>query len=270
MRARGIKPGFFKNEALAECTPLARLLFAGLWCLADREGRMEDRPKRIRAELLPYDDGSVDDLLTELHDAGFILRYTAAGGRFIQVVNFGKHQNPHCKEQGSTIPAPDLHGASTVQTPDKNRTCPADSLFSDSLNLIPDSSSAADAAVVAGKPADPCPYQLIVESYHEHFPSGPRVTILNDKRKRVISARWRELVSGEYRASGEEKRKRSREEALRFFGRYFGYCEDLDWCTGRSPMKDGGHFRATIDNLLGAEFMAKRSDEAQDQREVTT
>lgn len=266
MRSRNLKPGFFKNEALAECSPLARLLFAGLWCLADREGRLEDRPKRIRAELLPYDDGSVEEILSELHEAGFILRYAAAGGRFIQVANFGKHQNPHCKEQASTIPAPDMHGASMVQAPDKNRTCPADSLFSDSL--FSDSSSGADAPVVAGKPADVCPYQLIVESYHEHFPSGPMVTILNDKRKRVISARWREVVSGEYRTSGDEKRKRSRDEALRFFGRYFGRCEGLDWCTGRSSMKDGGHFRATIDNLLGAEFMAKRSDEFQDQREV--
>src|SRR5574340_637434 len=126
MRARNLKPGFFKNEALAECSPLARLLFAGLWCLADREGRLEDRPKRIRAELLPYDDGSVEGLLAELHGVGFIVRYAAAGGRFIQVVNFGKHQNPHCKKQASTIPAPDMYGASTVQAPDMHGTCPAD------------------------------------------------------------------------------------------------------------------------------------------------
>ena len=37
-RSRNIKPGFFKNEHLAECQPLARLLFIGLWTLADREG----------------------------------------------------------------------------------------------------------------------------------------------------------------------------------------------------------------------------------------
>lgn len=154
-------------------------------------------------------------------------------------------------ETGSPIEAPSMPHRSQEQEQEQEQE------YSD-----------AGASVVAGKPADACPYQLIVESYHEHFHSGPRVTILNDKRKRVISARWREVVSGEYRSSGDGKRKRSREEALRFFGRYFGYCENLDWCTGRSQMKDGGHFRATIDNLLGAEFMAKRSDEAQDQREV--
>ena len=53
MRARNLKPGFFKNDALAECDPLARILFEGLWCMADREGRLECHPKRIKAEILP-------------------------------------------------------------------------------------------------------------------------------------------------------------------------------------------------------------------------
>ncbi len=152
MRARNLKPSFFKNEALAECSPLARLLFAGLWCLADREGRLEDRPKRIRAELLPYDDGSVDDLLSELHDAGFILRYSVAVGRFIQVVNFTKHQYPHRKEQASTIPAPDMPEASPVQEQGITGTCPAESLIPPPEPLIP--SSDAEASVAAGKPED--------------------------------------------------------------------------------------------------------------------
>lgn len=84
-RARNIKPGFFANEKLAECDPLARLLFAGLWCLADREGRLEDRPKRIRAEVLPYDICDAEALLEQLKEHGFILRYESCGSRYIQV-----------------------------------------------------------------------------------------------------------------------------------------------------------------------------------------
>lgn len=133
-RSRNIKPGYFKNELLAECSPLARLLFAGLWCLADRAGRLEDRPKRIRAEILPYDDGSVDGMLAELQSAGFILRYQVEGKGLIQVVNFVRHQNPHCKEPASAIPAPGEHGASRVQEQFIHSTCTADS-----LNPNPDS-----------------------------------------------------------------------------------------------------------------------------------
>ena len=65
-RARNIKPGFFKNEELAECSLAARLCFPGLWLLADREGRLEDRPKRIKGELFPFDTFEVGPLLDEL------------------------------------------------------------------------------------------------------------------------------------------------------------------------------------------------------------
>ena len=74
-RTRQINPGFFTNDELADITPLGRLLFAGLWVIADREGRLEDRPKKIKAEILPYDNCDVDDLLNQLQNAGFIKRY---------------------------------------------------------------------------------------------------------------------------------------------------------------------------------------------------
>jgi hypothetical protein len=112
-RARGIKPGFFKNEVLAALSCHARLLFIGLWTLADREGRMEDRPLRIRGEIFPYESVDANFLLKELASAGFILRYEACGQRFLCIPTFKKHQNPHVKEQASTIPAPGMHQTST-------------------------------------------------------------------------------------------------------------------------------------------------------------
>lgn len=112
-RARNIKPGFFANDQLAEIEPAGRLLFIGLWTLADREGRLEDRPKKIRAQLFPYDDLNVDALLAKLTDSGFLLRYSVAGKSCIQVLNFTKHQMPHHKEPASEIPPPDGHEAVT-------------------------------------------------------------------------------------------------------------------------------------------------------------
>ena len=49
-RSRNIKPSLFKNEVLGVADPLYTILFEGLWVLADREGRLEDRPLRIKAE----------------------------------------------------------------------------------------------------------------------------------------------------------------------------------------------------------------------------
>lgn len=105
-RLRTLKPSFFKNEDLAALPPLTRLLFEGLWCLADREGRLEDRPARIKAEVLPYDKGNADQMLQDLHDSGFIQRYSVDGSKYILVCSFLKHQSPHVKEVPSTIPAP--------------------------------------------------------------------------------------------------------------------------------------------------------------------
>lgn len=134
-RSRNLKPGFFKNEDLAACGMMARILFAGLWCFADRQGRLEDRPKRIKAEIFPYDDSvDVDAELNVLDNAKFIKRYEKNREKYIQIINFTKHQNPHIKEQDSTIPAPDKHRT----RPGNSGTCHALTLnpITDSLNPL--------------------------------------------------------------------------------------------------------------------------------------
>lgn len=103
-RTRLIKPDFFHDEDLAELPFEARLLFAGLWTIADREGRLEDRPKRIKAQVFPYDDLNVDYLLQRLASAGFISRYSVDGLDVVQVRTFVKHQNPHHREPASVLP----------------------------------------------------------------------------------------------------------------------------------------------------------------------
>jgi hypothetical protein len=115
VRARNLKPSFFVNSKLAECEPLTRILFAGLWCMADRAGRLDDDPKKIKVCILPYDQTDVSTMLARLQHHAFILRYEAKGNRYIQIVNFSKHQHPHIKESESTIPAPCKHRTSTVQ-----------------------------------------------------------------------------------------------------------------------------------------------------------
>lgn len=153
-RARNIKPGFFQNDQMAELDPLARLLFIGMWTIADFKGCLEYRPKRIKAQVLPYDDCDVAKLTINLDKSGFLSIYSAAGQPYIKIINFERHQNPHKneRESGSEIPDIDKKDSEISEltqdgtTPDKNGTAPADSLLliPDSLNpltdsLIPDS-----------------------------------------------------------------------------------------------------------------------------------
>lgn len=175
-RSRNIKPGFFTNEELVEVDPLGRILFIGLWTLADREGRLEDRPKRIKMELLPCDNCDIDSLLNALDEHGFIKRYVVAEKPYIQVINFKKHQNPHIKEAKSVIPAPDKLPVQEIKTPDIQLTnnnsinespvqapdntdtntvqapIVADASHADSLLLIPDSLN--NIKTLSGKPND--------------------------------------------------------------------------------------------------------------------
>ena len=144
-RSRNIKPSIMDNEELAELEPMARLLFIYLWMLADRDGRLEDRPKRIAAQALAYDrHADVGAMLDGLHAGGFILRYKSGGLDLIQIVAFEKHQNPHIREAASELPPPkqgttkarakhNLGSASAQPKPERAGLIP------DSGSLIPDS-----------------------------------------------------------------------------------------------------------------------------------
>ena len=158
-RARNIKPAFFKNYELADAGMVCQLLFAGLWCLADKEGRLEDKPRLIKAEIFPYYDVDINRELTVLARLKFISRYQVGEISIIEINNFKKHQNPHHTEKSSTLPAKiilpektsanpheiktcDIHGYLTVSSPSNNGEYLADSLIPDSLipdSLIPDS-----------------------------------------------------------------------------------------------------------------------------------
>lgn len=105
MRARNIKPAFFKNEFLGQSEPLARLLFIGLWCYCDREGRFEWRPKRIKIEILPYDDCDIEKLLDILVELNEIKKYKMGDFVYGFIPNFVKHQNPHNRENDSVYPS---------------------------------------------------------------------------------------------------------------------------------------------------------------------
>lgn len=105
-RIRTVKPGFFLNEDVAALPFAWRLLFIGLWTQADRAGRLEDRPARLKAVLFPYDDLDVNDGLGCLANAGLITRYDRNGCSYIAIPTWEKHQQPHVREAESDLPAP--------------------------------------------------------------------------------------------------------------------------------------------------------------------
>lgn len=181
-RARNIKPGFFTNDELVELPFATRLLFIGLWTIADREGRMVDRPKKIKMEIFPADDVDCEQALGQLAGSGFITRYQVGDVKVIEIANFGKHQAPHSTEKDSVLPDAEgfytvnertknggitgkstkekaLETKSNVKAPLDNVIPPSNNaLIPDSPILNPDTPTTTDASAPAaggGGPADP-------------------------------------------------------------------------------------------------------------------
>jgi hypothetical protein len=145
-----LKPALFTNELLAFAAPIHTVIFAGLWCIADRRGVLEDRPKQIHTLINPGRTLSLTSRsLSWLEENGFIARYSADNYQLIKILAFPKHQNPHRDEResdlpdygASTMPAPCHNGSSTVpaqKKPEPLGLIPS-SLIPDSGFLIPDS-----------------------------------------------------------------------------------------------------------------------------------
>ena len=275
MRARNIKPGFYKNESLAECSLAARLLFPGLWMMADREGRLEYRPKRIKAEVFPFDNFDVAPLLDELISFELVKKYEMDGVSFLWIPRFKAHQTPHVKEKSSAIPAheDEKPAMCTMQAPGKsdastNTTQGQHPLNPESLLLIPSSSlpenqdtpngvlSAAPAANHGGHPSGEkiklgpkppaCPHTKIRDMYHETLPMLPRTVTWDDSRQKHLKARWCET----WDRLRQTDKSHDEMALLEWWQGFFNRVRASPFLTGRESGRNGTPFFASLDWLV--------------------
>jgi hypothetical protein len=114
-RIRTIKPEFFTSSDVVTRSPLARLLYIGLWCEADREGRFEWKPKTLKLRYLPGDPCDIDMLANELVDVGMLAIYEVDGVLYAEIPGFKKHQVINNRESPSLIPARVGHASARVK-----------------------------------------------------------------------------------------------------------------------------------------------------------
>lgn len=103
-RIRSLKPEFFLSEQVGSVSFGARLLFAGLWTIADKEGRLRWAPRKLKAQLFPYDDIELFQWAEELVDRKLVAFYEDEAGVYLFVPGFSEHQRPHPKEPASVLP----------------------------------------------------------------------------------------------------------------------------------------------------------------------
>ncbi|WP_199739006.1 hypothetical protein [Herminiimonas sp. KBW02] len=79
-RIRTTKPEFWTSEQIMECSPIARLLFIGMWNFCDDGGNHPASARTLKAEIFPSDDFTSSDvqrLIDELSSNNLITLYTS-------------------------------------------------------------------------------------------------------------------------------------------------------------------------------------------------
>lgn len=111
-RNRMIKPEFWEDEIIGTLTFGARLLFIGMWNIADDEGLLRYNSAYIKSSIFIYDDiplSEVEKYMEEAITAKLIFPYTGGvlNQRYCYIINFRKHQKID-KPQPSKLPAPSI------------------------------------------------------------------------------------------------------------------------------------------------------------------
>lgn len=92
-RNRMLNPEFFLDEELATMSAYARLLYEGLWGICDDvNATLPNRPGWIKAQIFPYNDVNILELLSEIRQIKKIVLFKEKEEEFWFVKNFSKHQ----------------------------------------------------------------------------------------------------------------------------------------------------------------------------------
>lgn len=131
-RIRTIKPEFFRHEGLFEAErasglPL-RQAFAGMWVVADREGRFRWQPRILKLDVLPFDELDFSAVLDALAKNGFVVRYTVGSDVFGFIPSWSKHQHVNVREMASQIPPPPATPPDSINAPEGNVRLPSENM----------------------------------------------------------------------------------------------------------------------------------------------
>lgn len=111
-RIRSLKPEFWSDQKLARMLSRdARMLYLGLWNLADEHARCMGDPRWIKGQVFPYEDDltpeRVGELLDELVRARRAHRYIIDADVYLYLPRLADHQRLEPDKVPSRLPEPD-------------------------------------------------------------------------------------------------------------------------------------------------------------------
>lgn len=214
-RIRTIKPDFWTDEKLTECSLSARLLFIGTWNFADDNGNLDRSSKQIKARVFPLDNIDCEPLLNELINQHLLTEYSVDGKLFLHINGFNKHQ--------------------LINRPSKPTFPLFDYSLSTQLPLITEGKGREGKGIksIVGNDVTDCPHEEIIKLYEKNLPQLTQIAKWTDSRSRLLKTRWRE----------DKKR-----QTLEWWDRFFLYISKSKFLTGAE--NNGRQWQADIDWIL--------------------
>jgi hypothetical protein len=239
-RIRTIKPDFWTDEKLTECSPIARLLFIGLLNFADDNGNLTRSSKKIKMQVFPADMIDCEPLIGELITHGVLSEYSVSGEKYLNIKGFTKHQLIN-RPSKTNIPVMEVtesslntHGVLSESSLTERKG--EEGSGEEGKGKDKPYSSSASAA-------DPCPHASIIELYHTILPMMPPVREWNAQRQAKLRARWRED---------------SDRQSLDWWKEFFTDVSKSDFLCGRVSGRDGANpFMASLEWLITPNKFAK-------------
>jgi len=104
-----IHPDIWESEDFSKLSSLAKLVFIGMFSLADDEGKGRAKPVYLKSIIFPYDDGmriiDIEKALSEIGHNMSVTFYAHDGNAYYMMDNWSKWQRVD-KPQPSKIPNP--------------------------------------------------------------------------------------------------------------------------------------------------------------------
>lgn len=178
-RKRMIDPNIWQSEDFSKLSTLAKLVFIGLFSLADDEGRGRSNPVYLKSSLFPYEEGirsaDIDKTLSEISSNMSVIFYSCDGSSYYSLYKWNDWQKI---DRPSESKIPEYNKETMKLLFDEHSTNPRRSLDTNKNRI----------RIEENKKRIEENRNSIIEIYNSHCFNLPQIQKITDKRKKSIDA----------------------------------------------------------------------------------
>lgn len=186
-RKRMIDPNIWQSEDFSKLSTLGKLVFIGLFSLADDEGRGRCNPVYLKSTLFPYEEGirsaDIDKTLSEISSNMSVIFYSCDGSSYYSLYNWNIWQKID-RPSESKIPEYNSQAMQRLFVEDSSKVRRA---------IVPNKKRIEDNKNIKEENRN-----KVVEIYNTYCVNLPRVQKLTDKRNKSIDNFLKEFTEEQF------------------------------------------------------------------------